>query len=631
MEIRQIYNIFKRWLWLLILVPLIAGAVGYYRSNQETPLYQASTRFAILGSAVTSFDYVYYANVDHQQLIQTYSQLLSTEALFERASEILGYSAYGAGASAAQIGDSQFMRLTVTHTDPVKSAEIANVLIGVLIEQNEELQSVRYRSSETNIQQRADQALVQIESLQAEIEAIADTTVEEQIRRAEARIDELQPQVIDLQAQINELQTSIAAYDPLFASEEAAAQHLAQQRTLAEYQAEVEQLKLILSQYQQIYTSLVVMEEPVMGSSTMRGVEARLQSNLSLYQQIYINSIRSLESLSMSQAQLTPNVIQLEPATAPGAPFSPRPMQNATLYASMGLVAAAGLAFMVEYLDDTLKTPEDVKNVLGLPVVGLVADIPNGGGKTSKKSKTQVFVANQPRSPITEAFRSLRTNLDFASVDEPIKTLMITSSSAEEGKTTISSNLAVVMAFSGKRVLLLDADMRRPAVHNQFNISNRVGLSDLIRKRLNYSEVMQVSEEIPNLFVITSGSLPHNPSELLTSKRMEQIISHLNAHFDIVIIDTPPLLVTDAHVLSAKVDGVLLVIRPGKTRATIVRAPLEELHRLDANLVGVVMNRIPRNKESYYGGFKYYSPYTKDDHYHHSESAYEIIDPAPFD
>lgn len=605
MDIRKIINIAKRWIWLLVLGTLIAGGLGFYISNQETPMYQASTRFVILRAATTGYDY--YAYIDYQQLIQTYTQLLSTDALLDQASEELGYSAHGVSANASQIGDTQFMRLTVTHSDPIKAAEIANVLVKVLIEQNEQLQSVRYETTERNLQQRADQALEQMEYLQQQIDQLSTASVQEQLAQVEAEIEALQDQIISLETEINELETRIDEFNPIFATDEQLAQHEANRSQLAELRAQLNQLTPVLSLYQQIFTNLTVLGRAPDGSLSNSIELSQLQTNLNLYQQIYINSISSLEALNLTRAQNAPNVIQVEPARVPSNPISPRPLQDAALYGAVGLLATAGIAFLVEYLDDTIKTPEDVKEILGVPVIGLVADMDSSRNKRRGPTKG-VFVADQPRSPISEAFRSMRTSLEFFSVDRKLQTLIVTSAGAEEGKTTIASNLAVILAGSSKKVLLLDADLRQPNVHKRLMISNRVGLSDLIRGKLEIPDVLQVANEIPFLHVITSGSLPPNPAELLGSTRMAKILNELKNQFDVIVIDTPPAIVTDAQILAARADGVIYVIRPGKTRSIFAKTPLEEFERVGANIIGVVMNRIPHNRGYYYGGFEYYSP-----------------------
>ena len=178
---------------------------------------------------------------------------------------------------------------------------------------------------------------------------------------------------------------------------------------------------------------------------------------------------------------------------------------------------------MIEYLDDTIKTPDDVKDILGLPVIGLIADM---GDYTKRRSDNggNVYVFEHPRSPITEAFRSLRTSLEFYSIDSPLQMLIVTSAGPEEGKTTIATNLTTILARENKNVLLIDADLRRPNVHNLMGISNRAGLSDLLRGKLKMEDIIQTSPVNKNMHVITSGSLPPNPAELIASNRMEAIL-----------------------------------------------------------------------------------------------------------
>jgi len=592
MDIRRILSIVKRWLWLLVLGAVVGAGLGYYFSNQETPMYRTSTRFVVLRAASTGY-YDYYAYIDYQQLISTYAQLLSTDALLAQVSETVGFSVYANQASAEQIGETQFVRLTVTDKDPVKAATIANALVNVLIEQNEQLQSVRYETTENNIKQRADQAFEQMQILQDQIQQLSVSTLEEQITEVQSQIDTLQTQVTDLEF-------NIARIDPLLATEEQTYERL-------QYQGQLNEIKPLLELYQQIYSELVVIGEPMQGENATSTQMAQLERTLDLYEQIYFNSISSLENLNLTRVQSSPNVVQVEPASAPNTPYTPRPFETASLYGAVGLIAMAGVAFLVEYLDDTIKTPEDVKAALGIPVLGFVADM-NTETKSRDTGKNKIFVANQPRSPITEAFRSLRTSLEFYSVDDPLQMIVVSSGGSEEGKTTIASNLAVILAKSNKRVLLLDADMRRPNIHTQLGIPNRIGLSDLIRGRLEISEVVQKPEDIENLEVITSGSLPPNPAELLASEKMSKLLDKFREDYDMIIIDSPPAIVTDAQVLSTKADGVIYVLQPGKTRTVTAKTPKEEFERIGANVIGVVMNRIPKKRGYFYGGHDYYSP-----------------------
>jgi len=268
MDIRKIFTIFKKWILLLILAAVVGAGLGYYLSNRETPMYRTSTRFVVLRAASTS-SYDYYAYLDYQNMISTYEQLLSTEYLLSQVSEEVGFPVYANQATAEQINETQFVRLTVTHEDPVKAAIIANALVNVLIEQNEQLQSVRYETTERNYQARADQAMEQIELLQEQIQNLSVINLEEQIAQVETQIDDLQSQVTDLEFNINRL-------DIQFPTEEQTLQKL-------RYQAELNQVKPLLEQYQEIYTNLIVMGEPMENENASSTQMAQLQRTLDLY------------------------------------------------------------------------------------------------------------------------------------------------------------------------------------------------------------------------------------------------------------------------------------------------------------------------------------------------------------
>ena len=253
-----------------------------------------------------------------------------------------------------------------------------------------------------------------------------------------------------------------------------------------------------------------------------------------------------------------------------------------------------GVAFLIEYLDDTLKTPEDINRDLGLPVIGMI------GKMDGKQNGERVYVAENPRSPVAESYRTLRTNLEFASVDKPIKTLLVTSADPTSGKSTVAANLAVSIAQGNRRVALVDADLRRPALHKILQVPNRVGLSDLFRSQTPPPNALRKWGEPPTL-IMTSGNLPPNPTELLGTRKMEQILADLEKVTDMIILDSPPFIVSDPIVLSAKVDGVLLVIKPGATRIEAAQSMLEQLQRAGAWVVGVVLNPISLKERDYYG------------------------------
>lgn len=598
MDIKQLFSTFKRWLWLVVLGTIIGGALGYYISNRQTPVYQAQARFVILPAAQTTYDYYSYLN--NLNIISTYTQLLTTEDLLFEASNRLGFPVMKGQATATQVGETQFVVLTVKDTDPYKAAVIANGLVDILIDQNAKLQTVQFESAERNLQARVDQAEEQIATLESQITSLSTEILQKQIENVQA-------QMTDVQSQINTIELDMSEVDPYSTSE-------VDQARLANDQAKIDELDPILALYQQIYTQLVVL-----GKTTDTGEASsvdldRLKTTLQLYQQIYISSINSLETLRLSKAQSTPTVMQVETAAKPTTPISPKPVQSALLAAAIGLLATAGFIFLVEFLDDTLKTPDDIKDVLETPVIGFIGELKHN--PKQDEESLGVFVAKNPRSPVAEAFRSLRTNLEYSSVDDPARTLLVTSSGESEGKSTVAANLAIVEAQSGKKVIIIDADMRRPKVHVQFNKSNRKGLSDVVTGKLRIEDVVKTYDQVENLSIITCGTIPPNPSELLGSDRMSQTLKELEEQFDLIIIDTPPMIVSDAQILSGKVDGVIFVVIPGQTRAIAALRPIEELRRIGSHVMGIVANKIPRNRDYYYGGYNYYSPYSSHYYYH---------------
>nr|WP_157406178.1 CpsD/CapB family tyrosine-protein kinase [Neobacillus drentensis] len=220
--------------------------------------------------------------------------------------------------------------------------------------------------------------------------------------------------------------------------------------------------------------------------------------------------------------------------------------------------------------------------------------------KIRDKKIVDLIAFNKPNSPITEQYRLIRNNLNFASVDKEIKTITVTSPEPSDGKTTTSANLAIVLAQQGKTVVLVDADLRKPSVHYAFNVSNIDGLTSVLTKDISLVEAI-FKTNIPNLDILTSGRIPPNPSELLDSKTMENIMEELKELYDFIIFDTPPiLLVTDSQIMANKCDGVVLVVASGKTKKDQGMKAKELLQKANSQVLGVVVNGV-RAKGEYYG------------------------------
>lgn len=220
--------------------------------------------------------------------------------------------------------------------------------------------------------------------------------------------------------------------------------------------------------------------------------------------------------------------------------------------------------------------------------------------------KQELVTITHPKSPIAEAYRTLRTNIQFSSFDKSVKTVTVTSSGPGEGKSTVASNLAVVTAQSGKKTLIIDCDQRRSRLHKVFGLSNMVGLSNMLAGEVAFPDVVQQTE-IQNLFLLTAGTRPPNPSELLASEKMKNFIHTMREEFDFVIMDTPPvLIVTDAQLLADYTDGYLLIVSSGTVDRNAAAKSKELLENVNAKLLGVVLNNLEISEKGYYGYYYHY-------------------------
>lgn len=215
------------------------------------------------------------------------------------------------------------------------------------------------------------------------------------------------------------------------------------------------------------------------------------------------------------------------------------------------------------------------------------------------------IVEKNPKSPISESYRTLRTNIQFSSFDKDIKTIVVTSSAPGEGKSTTVGNLALVMAQSGKRVLLIDADLRKPTVHKKFKLSNQTGLTNILIEDKNPFEVIQKYSD--NLYILTSGILPPNPAEVVASNKLRNFINEMKNHFDYILLNSPPVIaVTDAQILSSFLDGVILVVSSGEAEKELVKKSKDLLDKVNANIIGVVLNKLELKSRKGYGYYYYY-------------------------
>jgi tyrosine-protein kinase len=332
---------------------------------------------------------------------------------------------------------------------------------------------------------------------------------------------------------------------------------------------------------------------------------AQIQSEVAQLQQSSASAVRSFEDVRLAEARGMDQLALVQPATASTTSLvQPRTVLNVLLAIVAGWLIAILVAITIEYVDDRVRTPERLQRFSGLLALGSITSLP----KAAPRGVDLMASTSQPTSSdgygdhgAVESYRLLRTNLQFAAVERPLKTLLVTSAEVAEGKTTTSANLAIVLAQAGERVLLIDADLRRPTQHTFFSISNRDGLTSLLLDDARDPTSSIVQTRVSGLSLIPSGFLPPNPSELLASQRMRTRLADLASRFDIVIIDSPPALaVSDPAALSGVADGVLVVVHATRTHGQRLGHAVTMLEKAGGRLLGAVLNATPPRASVYY-------------------------------
>ena len=525
MELRQYWELLRKWLWLILLTTVIAALAAYFFSSRQTPIYRASTRLLVSQSVSNSASLQYADILAAERLSSTYAQMLTARPLLKAAIDKAGLTGIvepdelADSVSVQPVRDTQLIDLHVEYPDPVIAAKLANALPEVFVEFNNQQQTARYQELKTSLQQQLQELSQEIQDTDAKLQELTDATDAESKAR-----------------------------------------------------------------------------------------QAVLEDRLAQYRSTFGNVLAQLENIRLAEANALDTITVVEQAEVPQHPVRPRVLMNTLLAAIVGGMIGLGAAFLIEYLDDSIKSPDDIARLTSVSTLGVIAR-----GKDEKESA--IITLADPRSPIAEAYRTIRTGIQFASVDNPVRTIVVTSAGPGEGKSTTTANLAVVMAQAEKKVILIDADLRKPTQHKRWGVPNTVGLTgallmDELSDNLDY---LLAPTSVENLWLLTSGQLPHNPSELLGSHKLQQLTKHLLKDYDILIFDSPPALaVTDPVILSQEMDGVIIVVDAGATREPALVHVLSEMEKAKAHILGFVLNRYSnRSNAGYY--YYYYNRYYRED------------------
>jgi polysaccharide biosynthesis transport protein len=414
------------------------------------------------------------------------------------------------------------------------------------------------------------------------------------------------PKVQRLQAQIKEFDQSIEKEKQKILDVLASGYHEAQQRetlltqALDQQKAETNQMAGKLVEYNIL--------------------KREAEANKTLYEGL----MTKLKETAISQGLRSSNIRVVDPAMIPSTPARPAKTRNVVLAFLVGLVGGVGLAFMREYLDNTVKTPDDVETLSRLPSLAVVPQFADSNGGSRRRRLLQGFSSNGhdkrielvaqhlPKSQMSEAFRALRTSILLSQADHPPQVILVTSALPREGKTTAAANLAVTLAQLGDSTVLVDADLRKPGVGRLLNLGSGkyAGLSSYLAGVSSLDLVSVPHPAIPNLVAIPTGPLPPNPADLLSSHKLVEAIAELRTKFKFIVIDSPPIMAaTDAVILSVQADGVLIVVRSGETPKEAFTRTRDLLNSVKCRILGVVLNAVDASAPDYYYSYRYY-PYS---------------------
>lgn len=340
----------------------------------------------------------------------------------------------------------------------------------------------------------------------------------------------------------------------------------------------------------------------------------------------YLNTLyQKQRELNATSGEGGSNVSIASYSRVPHEPVGPQRLRSIVIAFLLSLMAGVGLAFLLDFLDDSVKSLDDIDRYVHLPALALIPAARNEKRLPAEAAEAQpassaLTIVNDVRSPMAEAYRHLRTSLLLSSAGNPPRTILVTSSQPSEGKTTTAVNTAFMLAQTGAEVLIIDCDLRRPRLHASFNLPNNRGLTNYLSGECQIDEVLQNYETVPNLKLLTSGPIPPNPAELLGSDEMRKLLQTLSERFTHVIVDSPPAIsFTDASILSTFVDGVILVVHGGRSSRAVVRRAKQQLLDVGANIFGVVLNNVKAESREYYGA-GYYSSYYQTEDYHEGDS-----------
>lgn len=551
----------RKWLAAMFFIVVVSSTTLY--SLLHPKIYHAATTILIerSGKKILSFDEIFPIQTSGIDYYPTQYRILKSRVIGKRVMDALGlWSQY----SWAKDPIGAFLgQITI---DPIKQSRLVNV--GALSESPEQARDIANAIVKFFIEQNLDSKMQMSQQASQWIQSkIGD--VQETLNRAEL-----------------ELEVVALKQESLVLNEQYLTKHPKVLRT----RERIDQLEKHLGHVVGTYDSG---ELAVLHNQLTREVES--------VRKIHETMLNRLKETSIAEGMEDTNVVVIDKAELPDRPVAPRVLLNIVLSVLVGFVGGVGLCVLFESLDNTVKSHQDIGRYVGLPVLGVVS--------RWNVKKQEIIVHEKWHSPEAEFFRAIRTSLLFSSPDNPLRTLLVTSPQVGDGKTLVAVNLAATIAQTGARVLIVDADMRKPRVHLLFGAKNEVGLTSLFTQvQPENSASVILKTPIKNLSALFCGPLPPLPSELLGSQKMRSLVNKFRDEYDFVIFDSPPVMVvTDAVVLGSFLDGVILVTRYAKTPKEIIAPAWQRLMEVQAKTIGIILNGFDSKREHYqYPVYSYY-------------------------
>lgn len=586
----------RRW---RIALAIFLGFVGVAAlgSWRLAPTYRATTRVLVGAASSSNLLSERSASIEgyllERRSFETQLEIIRSEPVIERAAVRLGrldesadpaqraavIAALKGAVDVGRVRDTRIVLLHATASEPDVARDVANAMAEAYIAYADDQRMAARRRS---IEWLTSESAKARESLKQSEERLVDYISREQIDFSaddEARLvadparDAVRAQIAQAEVELAQLRRRYRDLHP----------------KVVDLKARLESLKRSMASSQVASTT-----------SHRKLIQYRiLRRDVDLDHELYQVLLKKLKEADLSAGVGETDIRVLEAAKRPSVPIGPQAWRALGVAAVLGLCLGLGVAYGIEALDRTARSSDDVQRVLGLPTLGVVDRFqsPEGGRR---------LLAETLGSAAGEMFRAIRTNVRFSHVDRPRRVVLVTSTGPEEGKSTVLANLGVSFAQSGRRTIVIDTDLRRPSLHRFFQLPDQRGLADLLAGDASEQETIRTSH-IDNLDVLTSGTLPPNPAELIESNRLQELITSLRERYDYVLLDSPPAGgLIDSSLMCALADGVVFVVERGRFDLKTVRSALRQLDRAGARLYGVVLNKAPVDERaSLYGYYAY--------------------------